>query len=204
MAQQLRADAERNRRRILDAAGELFAAKGLAVGLDEIARHAGVGVGTAYRRFASKDELVEALFEDRVGEIAALAEHALDADDPWEGFVAFFQGAVAVHVANRAVKELIFSAGGAYERVGKARARIAPLVRELIRRAQASGDLRDDVSLTDVPMLQFSLSSGADVAPEVVGRYVQIVLDGLRAPARSELPHRALSQPEFQRALGGG
>src|SRR3954468_6232166 len=66
MAQQLRADAERNRSRILDAAADLFAEKGLAVGLDEIARHAGVGVGTAYRRFPSKDELIEALFEQRI------------------------------------------------------------------------------------------------------------------------------------------
>src|SRR4051812_25758248 len=102
---QLRADAERNRQRILDAAGELFARKGLCVGLDEIARHAGVGVGTAYRRFASKDELIDALFEDRVGEIAALAERALEADDPWEGLTGFLEGATELHVANRALKE---------------------------------------------------------------------------------------------------
>jgi len=82
--QQLRADAERNRRRILDAAAELFAEKGLSVGLDEIARHAGVGVGTAYRRFASKDELVEALFEQRISQVAVsitgLASNCLLAD----------------------------------------------------------------------------------------------------------------------------
>src|SRR3954466_3762551 len=122
MAQQLRADAERNRRRILDAAAELFAEKGLAVGLDEIARRAGVGVGTAYRRFASKDELVEALFEERIAQVAQLAEDALEADDPWEGFAGFFEGAVGLHVANRAVKELMFTHGDAYERVGEARA----------------------------------------------------------------------------------
>src|SRR3954467_9172291 len=162
MAQHLRADAERNRQRILDAAGELFAQKGLAVGLDEIARHAGVGVGTAYRRFASKDELIEALFEDRVGLIAGLAEQALAAEDAWEGFAGFIEGAVGLHIANRAVKELIFTTSGAYERVGRAREQIAPLVAQLVERAQATGDLRADVELTDMPILQFLLAGAAD------------------------------------------
>src|SRR2546423_10437444 len=89
----LRADAERNRRRVLDAAAELFAAKGLAVGLDEIARHAGVGVGTAYRRFPDKRELIEELYEDRVARMVALAERALAADDAWEGLAGFIEQA---------------------------------------------------------------------------------------------------------------
>jgi AcrR family transcriptional regulator len=207
MAQQLRADAERNRQRILDAAGELFAEKGLCVGLDEIAHHAGVGVGTAYRRFAGKDELIEALFEDRVAQIAALAERALEADDAWEGFAGFLEGAVGLHVANRAVKELIFSTGGAYERIGHARERIAPLVGQLVERAQASGDLRADVELTDMPILQFLLAGAADLAipdkGDVWRRYVAIVLDGLRAPSATPLPRPALTQDEFQRALAG-
>jgi AcrR family transcriptional regulator len=207
MAQPLRADAERNRRRLLEAAGELFAVKGLCVGLDEIAHHAGVGVGTAYRRFASKDELIDALFEDRVGQIAALAEQALEADDAWEGFAGFLEAAVELHVANRAVKELLFTQSDAYERVGEARARIAPLVEKLVRRAQASGDLRDDVEVTDMPILQFLLSGAADLCGPAEGdlwrRYLGIVLDGLRAPAASPLARPALSQQEFQRALAG-
>jgi AcrR family transcriptional regulator len=202
MAQQLRADAERNRSRILDAAAELFAEKGLAVGLDEIARHAGVGVGTVYRRFANKDELVEALFEERIAQVAQLAEEALDAEDPWEGFATFFERTVGLHVANRAVKELMFTHGEAYERVAEARARIGPLVAEIIRRAQASGELRADLELSDVPMFQFALSdAGGKAGGETWRRYVRIVLDGLRAPAASELPQPALTQEEFQRAL---
>src|SRR3954468_5773285 len=205
MAQQRRADAERNRSRILDAAAELFAEKGLAVGLDEIARHAGVGVGTVYRRFANKDELVEALFEERIAQVAQLAEEALDAEDPWEGFATFFERTVGLHVANRAVKELMFTHGEAYERVAEARARIGPLVAEIIRRAQASGDLRADLELSDVPMFQFALSdAGGKAGGETWRRYVRIVLDGLRAPAATELPQRALTQDEFQRALAAG
>src|SRR3954454_1157098 len=91
---QLRADAERNRQRILDAAGELFARKGLSVGLDEIARHAGLGVGTAYRRFADKDELIEALFEDRLEQIPALAERSARQEDAWAALAAFIEGTV--------------------------------------------------------------------------------------------------------------
>src|SRR4051795_13772094 len=150
---QLRADAERNRQRILDAAGELFAQKGLAVGLDEIARHAGVGVGTAYRRFANKDELIDALFEERVDHLVALAERALERDDAWEGLKGFLEAAVELHVANRALKEMVFSGGGPNaDRMASARGRISPLVHELVARAQAAGELRDDIGFTDVPL----------------------------------------------------
>src|SRR5499425_2315450 len=83
----LRRDAERNRQRILKAASEVFNERGLEVSLDEIARHAGVGVGTVYRRFRTKEELVEALFIDRIEEVAALAEEAAEVPDPWSGLV---------------------------------------------------------------------------------------------------------------------
>src|SRR3954466_6668321 len=108
MAQPLRADAERNRQRLLDAAGELFAEKGLCVGLDEIARHAGVGVATAYRRFPDKAQLVDALFEDHVEARPAVPPAGLEHDDPWQGLVHFMEGAVDLQVANRGLKELLF------------------------------------------------------------------------------------------------
>src|SRR4051794_21513366 len=201
---QLRADAERNRQRILDSAGELFAQKGLAVGLDEIARHAGVGVGTAYRRVCNKDELIDALFEERVDHLVALAERALEHDDPWEGLTGFLEGAVEMHVANRALKEMVFAAGGPVaERMAAARGRIAPVVQELIVRAQASGDLRADVAFTDMPLIQFMVSGVADIAGPAWRRYLGIVLDGLRTERPSALGHPALSQEEFERALTG-
>ena len=87
----LRRDAERNRVRILKAAAEVFNERGLEVSLDEVARHAGVGVGTVYRRFPSKEELVEALFMERIDSIAALAEAAGEAADPWTGLVSFME-----------------------------------------------------------------------------------------------------------------
>src|ERR1700730_13645758 len=79
----LRRDAERNRQRILKAASEAFNERGLEVSLDEIARYAGVGVGTVYRRVRTKEELVEALFMERLDSVAAIADQALAAPDPW-------------------------------------------------------------------------------------------------------------------------
>src|SRR3954463_1906613 len=87
----LRKDAERNRQRILTAAGELFTERGLGVTLDDIARHAGVGVGTVYRRYADKELLIDALFEQRPEMMCAIATDALELADPWDGIVHFFE-----------------------------------------------------------------------------------------------------------------
>ena len=97
----LRADAERNRRRILAAARQLFAARGLGVSLDEIAAEAGVGVGTVYRRFPDRDLLIDALFEERIDEIAQAARDALEHDDPWEGFAWFLHEAAGLQAPDR-------------------------------------------------------------------------------------------------------
>src|SRR3954453_17931999 len=96
----LRADAERNRERILDAAREAFAEDGLDVGLHEIARRAGVGGGTVYRRFPDKQELIEALFEDRIAEVLGIAEEALAEEDGWTGLEHFLRRSCALKVAD--------------------------------------------------------------------------------------------------------
>src|SRR3954470_3515659 len=90
----LRRDAERNRRRILEAARRGFAERGLGITLDEIARLAGVGVGTVYRRFPNKELLIDALFEERIGEVVALARAAAGDEDAWRGLSRFLEGAV--------------------------------------------------------------------------------------------------------------
>src|SRR4051794_39180405 len=93
----LRADAERNRRRLLEAARELFAEKGPSVGLDEVAQRAGVGVGTAYRRFPCKQDLIDALFEERVTLLLGAAEAGLAEQDPWTGLETWMTAAVELH-----------------------------------------------------------------------------------------------------------
>src|SRR5688572_7313403 len=155
----LRRDAERNRQRILEAARAAFAEDGLSVTLDEIARRAGVGVGTIYRRFPDKEQLIDALFETRMNEFAAEAEAALLDDDPWAGLVRFLERATEQHACDRGFKEVALSGVHGRERVALARQTMLPLVSKLVARAQADGSLRADLAPTDMPLLQLMLGS---------------------------------------------
>src|ERR1700739_4739907 len=103
----LRKDAALNRERLLAAASELFAERGLDVTLNDIAHHAGVGVGTAYRRFANKAEVIDALFEDRLQEIARLATEALAKEDAWDAFVTFFDPTLELLFGDQGLTQLM-------------------------------------------------------------------------------------------------
>ena len=200
-ARPLRADADRNRRRLLDAASELFAAKGLSVGREEIARHAGVGVATAYRHFPDKPQLVDALYADHVARLVERAEAALEQDDAWPALVGFLHDAVELNATNRAVKQLVFGGHGAGGMVDRARMQLAPLVAQLLLRAQANGDVRADVGVTDMPLIQVMVSSLGELrGPHAAGiwhRYLGLVLDGLRTPDPHPLPRPPISLEEF-------
>ncbi|HEX4035462.1 MAG TPA: helix-turn-helix domain-containing protein [Solirubrobacteraceae bacterium] len=188
----LRADAERNRRRVMDAARELFAQRGLEVTLNDIARHAGVGVGTVYRRFPDKDALIEALFEERVAEIVAIARGGLEASDPWEGFTGAITSILALQESDRALKELMLSSEERRERVNRIRALMAPIVAQLITRARDAGQLRADVVPQDFPLLQIMLGAVIDVehdhAPGLWRRYLEMMLQGMRATPAAPAP----------------
>ena len=200
----LRADAERNRRRILDAARELFAERGVSVGLDEIAHHAGVGVGTAYRRFPCKSDLIDALFEERVERLVEAAHRGLAEEDPWTGLVIWMETAVELHANDLSLKQMIFEQAGGEERVAGVKAKLQPLIAEIVDRAQASGQLREDVVVTDLPLFQFMVASlGQFDAPglELWRRGLAVVLDGLRAGSTAPLPGRGLLDTEFSHAI---
>ena len=202
----LRRDAERNRRRILEAAAEAFAERGLTISMDDIAAEAGVGVGTVYRRFPQKDLLIEALFEERVGELVALAEEGLHDDDPWHGLVGFLERAQARQAANRGLKELVLSTEYGRDRVACVRERLAPLAKELVARAQASGQVRADVGGSDLPLIQVMLGAVVDVtrdvAPETWRRMLALMIDGLRASEpHTPLPAPALDAAQTDHAL---
>ena len=170
---ELRADARRNLERVLDAATEAFAASGPDVSVHEIARLAGVGPATVFRRFPTKDDLMFAVIERRIGEIRAIMEEELAADDPGE----------AVFRAIRRTAELHMTAPGLHEcvlRCGKpGAAALDSLGVRLIARAQKAGALRRDVSPADVSTL---IKSVMQSAPERHWRrYLDVVLDGLHA-----------------------
>jgi AcrR family transcriptional regulator len=205
----LRKDAERNRQRILAAAGELFAEVGLAASLDAVAERAGVGVGTVYRRFPDKEALIDALFEERIDDLAAIAEKCSAMDDPWDALTCFFDRAVTLHGSDRALKEMVFSTAHGQERVAQARDRMKPLVVPLVARAQAGGQLRQDFEVTDTPVIQLMLTAvieyAGDVAPDVWRRYLAIVMDGLRAEAaRTPLAPAALSDDQLDGVMSRG
>jgi AcrR family transcriptional regulator len=201
----LRRDAERNRQRILEAAREGFAERGLGITLDEIARLAGVGVGTVYRRFPNKELLLDALFEERIGEVVALAEDAVADEDAWRGLASFLEGAVGLLASDRGLRELVLGSTYNPERVVHARTRIKPQVDQLVARAQAQGTLRPDVGASDFPLLMMMLdavvATTRDVDPRSWRRALGIVLDGLRAPGTASLPGAPLEVPQLERAI---
>jgi len=203
----LRRDAERNRQRILAAAAEVFTERGLDATLDDVARAAGVGVGTVYRRFPDKDSLVSELFRDRIDALVTVAEEACEAADPWRGLVDFLEYIASAMAGDQGLRQLMMF--GAYDRdqVCYARDRMRPVMTRLVERAQASGDLRPDFQATDVKMIAFMLASIAEYAaaaiPRVWRRYLTMLVDGLR-PARdgvTELPVAAPTAADLSELL---
>ena len=180
----LRRDAAANRERLLAAASELFAEQGLNVTLNDIAHHAGVGVGTAYRRFANKDEVIDALFEQRLQEVAAVAHEALQDPDAWNGLVSFLERSLDMQFGDRGLNEIMNTPTLGDARVNDARDRIAPLIEALVARARQQGAVRPDLDQSDVIFVQVALSAIMDssraVAPDLYRRYLAVFLDGIR------------------------
>jgi AcrR family transcriptional regulator len=204
----LRKDAERNRRRILDAAAELFSERGLSVTLNDIAHHADVGVGTVYRRFPNKELLIDALFEERFAEFVTIAEEGLADPDPWRGLVSFLERGLQAQARDRGLKQLLIGTPEGCGRIGQARERVLPLAAELITRARDAGELRPDIEPEDLPVIQWMLGAaldhGRDVKPELWRRYFALILRGMRAEpqAAEPLPVGPLSVPEIDAAIG--
>lgn len=188
----LRADAERNRQRLLEAARELFAERGLSVTLDDVAHRAGLGVGTAYRRFGSREELVTALFEERMHDILALADDALTIEDPWEALVTFLANMAELQASDRGLKEVMLGSVAGRERVARLRDQLRPRGQALVARAQAAGVLRPDFDVSDVPLLQMMVGAIADVAPpdrpDLWRRFLALLIDGIRAEGTPQAP----------------
>ncbi len=205
----LRADAERNRVRILDAARRVFAARGLGASLDDVAAEAGVGVGTVYRRFPDKEALVDALFEQKIVEVTDLAKGCLDAPDGWSGFEGFVRGMCALQAKDLGLRDVLAQSERGRERVGQAKEQIAPVVSQILRRAKEEGSLREDIDQFDIPMLNHMIVFAAEATEGIAENYwhrpLQVVLDGLRADRneRTPLPGRGLDPEQFTEAMSG-
>ena len=191
-ARPLRTDAERNRSRIIDAATAAFARRGLDVPLEEVADEAGVGIGTLYRRFAGRDELIGACFEHRLAQYAQAAEDALAAPDGWNGFAGYVERICAMQAADRGLADVLNRALPNAKRLEAHRSRGYELSVRVIERAQAEGTLRADVVAEDLALLFMANAGVVEVtrgaARDAWRRFLAIVLDGLRSEGASSLP----------------
>jgi len=204
----LRKDAERNRQRIIEAARELFAVRGLEATLNDVAHHANVGVGTVYRRFATKEELLDAIFEDGIDQVACLAETAVQQENSWDGFVWFVEHLCELTATDRGLRQMVYSS--AYGGYGAecARLRLTPPISKLVERARDDGYLRADAEPTDMPilgMLAGTVSEWAGhVEPELWRRYVALLLEGMRnRDGQQPLPVGALDDDQMDAAMRG-
>lgn len=192
----MRADAERNRAKILEAAADVFASAGVEATLHDVAARAGVGVGTVYRRFPEKTQLIEELFEQQVSELVGLMEEALEDPDPWRGLTGFLRRNLELQARDRAFREIIVGTPEAAERIGQIRARMFPLGARLMQRAKDAGALRADCEASDIPMMFLMLTTLLDAArevePDLWRRYLEIFIQGLRA---EPTPPEALLTP---------
>jgi AcrR family transcriptional regulator len=177
---------------VLDAARECFAQHGLDAQMDEIARAAKVGVGTVYRHFPTKEALAEAIAADHFDRLAASAREALENPDPWDGFSEFLRNSGQVQAGDRALAEVMAAEPELMCDAASRRPDLHDALAQLVKRAQDAGRLRRDLVPADVPMLICGVgratlagSKGPTMSPR---RYLEIVLDGLRAPGSGELP----------------
>lgn len=206
----LRKDAQRNRDLLVAAARRRYAARGLDVPLEDIAKEAGVSIGTLYNRFPTRGELVEAALAGKVANAVELAEKASTMADPWEGFAWFIEHCCELQAADRAYNELCARALPDTPEIDRLKARGHELVLRIVGNAKESGQLRADFEEGDFAFVVWStttiINATAATAPDAWRRHLAFLLDGLRAGAAHPLPGKALEPDEVaeaMRTLGG-
>jgi AcrR family transcriptional regulator len=202
----LRQDAQRNRERILEAARETFKEQGLDAPLDEIARRAGVGIATLYRRFPTRDALIEEVFVESVRSFEQAADDALQIDDAWTAFSTFIEQMGERQAENWGLKDLLCRRFPKSTLMEDKRRRTGETVRRLLERAQAEGAVRADVTPEDIEFVFWSngrvIEATRDVAPNAWRRNLALMLDAFRAQNAHPLPERPLTNRELSRAMG--
>jgi len=206
-ARALRSDAERNRRLVLEAAAQAFAEEGLDVGMAAIARRAGVGNATVFRRFASKDALIEAIVDEKLAELIAAAERAAEIEDPWDSLVDALEKTAALQARDhgffQATEEFLLRHPDLLRRHRP----VYEAVDRLVVRAQEAGVVRDDVTTLDLLGLVkgsvVCLPPSRDLRDDGWRRYLSIMLDALRPQAATPLPVPPVTYEEIEAALIG-
>lgn len=201
---QLRADARENRARILDTARRVFAERGLGASLDDIARQAGVGVATVYRRFPDREQLIGAVYADKMRTYADTAERAGTQADPWQGFCEFVETVCELQAADKGFADLLtLNVPGAKGlRTDRVRGRTGSA--KVIDRARAAGRLRADFVMEDLMLLAMAnagvIAATRDAAPQAWRRLVAYMLQAFSADGAAPLPP-APSPRRMQRVM---
>jgi AcrR family transcriptional regulator len=177
----LRADAARNRAKVLEVAYEMFASEGLAVPVDEIARRAGVGAGTVYRHFPTKEALFEAVFDDRVRRIVEKGHSLLTTQGPEEALFAFLRETISTGATDQGLIDALAGYGIDIAAAGSgAEAAFLGVLDELLAAAQQAGTARADVGVPEVKALLLVCKAAQGYGDAVSGRVTAVIEDGLR------------------------
>jgi AcrR family transcriptional regulator len=205
-ATRLRRDAQRNRDAIVAAARQVFCDHGLEAPLEEIARRAGVGIATLYRRFPSRVELLDAVLADNLQAHIAVAEQALATDDPWDGFAFYLGQSCRLQAEDRGLNDVMGMRFPRATAVEAAKTRLFELVGQVVDRAQQRGQLRADLTPEDLAFLNWANTRilpavRAAGAPEAWRRHLGLLLDGFRTDRAHPLPQPPLSPRQVHRAM---
>jgi AcrR family transcriptional regulator len=174
--------------------------------LEEIARQAGVGIATLYRRFPNRAALVDAVLADTVEAHITVAERALATDDPWDGFAFYLEQSCRLQAADRGLNDVMGMRFPRATAVEAAKTRLFDLVAQVVDRAQQSGQLRADITMEDLAFLNWANARilpavRAAGAPDAWRRHLGWLLDGFRADRAHPLPVPPLSPPQVHRAM---
>lgn len=204
----LRQDAARNRERLIGAAREVFRRKGVDAPLDEIAREAGVAIGTLYNHFPSRGELVDAALTPLAERAVELAARAARTEDPWQAFATLMEDTCELFVADRGSVGIYRSQVPGTPVIAAAQQRLTALKDKIMTRAQRAGALRTDIETSDLALLTWGIAGTVDatrdVAPDAWRRQLALLLDGLRPAAAHPLPVPPLAPGQLLRATPPG
>jgi AcrR family transcriptional regulator len=199
----MRADARRNRERVLAAAAAVFAETGLKASVEDVARRAGVGVGTVCRHFPTKQALVEAVLEAMYEALVDDARTALTDADAGAAFRSFFVALATFQARHRALAEQMATAIDLPASARPTRDALRAAITELVANAQAAGAIRADIGPADVAMLFSGVAHttvvAGEIQPTLHERYVNVILDGLRPTEHTELPGKPLDFGQLDR-----
>jgi len=204
-ARPMRRDAQRNREAILCAAQSAFALQGLDAALETVARRAGVSIGTLYRHFPSRLQLVEAVFTEKTKAWADAAEQALAMPEAWDGLAFYLERVCELQAGDRGFNDVACMHLAAACGLEEAKDRAYRLSRQIVARAKRAGSLRADVTAEDIAFLLWAstriVEATHSVAPSAWRRHLGLMLDAFRAENAHELPEPPLRPSQVRAAM---